>query len=166
MKQKLPFIKSSTAIKGFQESTLAKSETNDCVVLSIASAFGVNYDAAHEFVKNTFKRENRKGTRNFPMTLTRYALEHKEIFGTNIVPMGTMTVDKYNYSLRYMVKVGNRLVNRGMTVHTFIKNNPVGTFIVVVKGHAFTIIDGVVVGNYEDSLKKKKIIYDAWEVIF
>lgn len=165
MKQQPPFIKSSTVIKGFQESTLAKSEDNDCVVLSIASAFGVNYDAAHEFVKNTFKRENRQGTRNFPKTLTRYALEHKEMFGANIVPMGTM-IETYNYSLRYTVKVGKDYVSRGMTVHTFIKNNPVGTFIVVVKGHAFTIIDGVVVGNYDDAVKKKKIIYDAWEVIF
>jgi hypothetical protein len=144
---------------------LAKSETNDCVVLSIASAFGVNYDTAHEFVKNTFKRKNRQGTLNFARVFNYFISKNTQVLDTTIVPMGIMR-SVYNYSLRYDVKVGNRLVNRGMTVHTFIKNNPVGTFIVVVKGHAFTIIDGVVVGNYEDSLKKKKIIYDAWEVIF
>lgn len=165
MKQQLPFIKSSTAIKGFQESALAKSETNDCVVLTIAAAFNVNYETAHEFVKKTFNRENHQGTKNFQARLNRYALENKELFGKSIYPMG-IEVGTYNYSLRYTVKVGDKYVSRGMTVHTFIKTFPFGTFIVVVKGHAFAIVDGTVIGNYEDSIKKKKIIYDAWAVTF
>lgn len=164
MKQ-LPFIKSSTAIKGFETSTLAKSETNDCVVMSFATAFGVSYEDAHSFVKKVFNRINKKGTVFFVFKLNRYIEKYGEIFGTKIQPMG-VKISNYNYSLVYNVKVGKKLVKRNMTVGTFIKNNPFGTFMVVVKGHAFTIIDGVVIGNYDDSEKKKKIMYDAWEIFY
>jgi hypothetical protein len=166
MKQEqLPFIKSSAAIKGFDQSSLAKSETNDCVVLSFATAFSVPYDTAHEFVKTEFKRKFRKGTYAFAHRLNYYIQKNGEIFGSKVTPIGVQK-STYNYSLVYDVKIGNKTTKRRMTVGTFIKNNPVGTFIVVVKGHAFTIIDGVVIGNYNDAEKKKKIMYDAWEVIF
>lgn len=165
MKQQLPFIKSSKAIKGFESSALAKVETNDCVVLSFATAFGVSYDEAHAFVKEVFSRKNRKGTRFFVSRLHRYINNHGEIFGSKVIPMGRKKTD-VNYSLVYEVKVAGKIIKRKMTVGTFINNNPIGTFIVVVKGHAFTIIDGVVIGNTDDSEKKKKIMYDAWEVIY
>lgn len=165
MKQQLPFIKSSTAIKGFETSALAKSETNDCVVMSFATAFGVSYEEAHSFVKKVFNRINRKGTRGFASKMNHYIEKHGEIFGSKVQPMG-IKKSIHNYSLVYDVMVGKQLVKRNMTVGTFIKNNPFGTFMVVVKGHAFTIIDGVVIGNYEDSEKKKKIMYDAWEIFY
>ena len=165
MKQELPFIKSSKAIKGFDASALAKSETNDCVVLSIATAFGVEYEKAHQFVKETFARKYRKGTIMFASRLNRYSEIHGELFGSKIIPIGVKK-SMYNYSLVYDAKVGKKTVKRKMTVGTFINNNPIGTFVVLVKSHAFTIIDGVVIGNTEDSEKKKKIMYDAWEVIY
>ena len=84
MKQQLPHISSSKAIKGWDSSSLAKSETNDCVVLSIASAFSVSYEEAHEFVKNTFKRKFRKGTIRFVSTLTKYAETKGELIDTSI----------------------------------------------------------------------------------
>jgi hypothetical protein len=34
----------------------------------------------------------------------------------------------------------------------------------LVSRHAFTIKDGVVIGNYEDSTKKKRILFYAFEV--
>ena len=55
-------IKSSDHIVGYNESTIAKSERNDCVVRAIASTFGLKYDVAHKFVANEFGREPRKGT--------------------------------------------------------------------------------------------------------
>ena len=51
-----------------------------------------------------------------------------------------------------------------MTVGTFIKKNPIGTFFILVQGHAFTIKDGVVIGNYEDSTKKRRVIKHAFEI--
>jgi len=36
--------------------------------------------------------------------------------------------------------------------------------VVVVRGHAFTIKDGVVIGNLDDGKKMKKHIQAAWNI--
>ena len=66
--------------------------------------------------------------------------------------------------MKYDVKVKGEIVKRSMTTGTFIKKYPVGRYLVVVRGHAFSIIDGVVVGNIEDSKMKKRVILYSWEV--
>jgi hypothetical protein len=68
------------------------------------------------------------------------------------------------HSLEYEVKVKGVKVKRKMTVGTFTKQNPVGTFFMLVSRHAFTIKDGVVIGNHEDSTKKKRVLLHAFEV--
>ena len=50
------------AIKGYNESAIAKGETRDCVVRAFASSFEVSYDYAHKYVKEKFGRVNRQGT--------------------------------------------------------------------------------------------------------
>ena len=61
-------------------------------------------------------------------------------------------------------KVKDKVVKRKMTVGTFIKKNPEGTFFIIVRGHAFTIKNGVVIGNYEDAIKLRKEIYFAYQI--
>ena len=51
-----------------------------------------------------------------------------------------------------------------MTVGTFIKKYPVGTYVLTVRQHAFTIKNGVVIGNLSDSRQKRKIVEYAWKV--
>jgi hypothetical protein len=53
---------------------------------------------------------------------------------------------------------------RNMTTFQFLRKYPKGTYMVTVSGHAFTIHDGVVIGNHEDVLKTKRVILHAWEV--
>jgi len=50
------------------DSELAKSEKNDCVVRSVASAAEVTYKAAHDFCKEVFGREDKRGTNNFSIS--------------------------------------------------------------------------------------------------
>ena len=45
----IPYTSTSIAIKGYADSALAKSETNDCVVRAIASAFDIEYSKAHKW---------------------------------------------------------------------------------------------------------------------
>jgi hypothetical protein len=79
--------------------------------------------------------------------------------------LGTKTRSiAYPFSLAYDVKVKGEVVQRQMTVGTFVKKNPVGTFFVLVKGHAFTIKDGVVIGNVEDAIKTKRPMKAAFLV--
>ena len=62
-----------------------------------------------------------------------------------------------------MYQEGSKM--RNMTTFQFLRKYPKGTYIVTVREHAFTINDGVVIGNHEDVLKTKKVILHAWEVI-
>jgi hypothetical protein len=165
MKNQLPYCKTSEAIKGYTESVIAKSETNDCVVRAIASAFEIDYDRAHQFVKDTFGRKNRQGTYGFVSGMNKIAKERTRIGRKACKPMGKpLNGHSSFFSLNYDVKVKGEKVIRQMTVGTFTKKNPKGTFVLTVSGHAFTIKNGIVIGNFEDSLKKRKIVTAAWKV--
>jgi len=62
---KVQYINSSNGIKNYENSVIAKGETNDCVVRAFASAFEIEYDEAHGIVAKEFRRVNRKGTLGF-----------------------------------------------------------------------------------------------------
>lgn len=55
----LKYSSPSEVIKNYKESAKAKFETNDCVVRAIAAASGWEYDKAHKFVSDEFKRQPR-----------------------------------------------------------------------------------------------------------
>ena len=156
---KTNYISSSEAVKGVKESVIAQSETNDCVVRAFASAFDVDYDTAHAEVKKVFKRENRKGTRFFmgrmvDMGTNGYVFNDRKI----------ETVRTDVFGMRYYVHTDDGLTLRNTTTAYFLKKYPVGTYIVVVRGHAFTIKDGVVIGNLQDAKQRRKHITGAWKI--
>jgi len=148
---------SSSYIIGYSDSKIAKSETNDCVVRSFASAFKVTYDDAHQFVSTKFNRKPRKGTARFVTTMNNMSNHSQNLFGKTLRRLGDGTSKN---SMRF--SDGSKM--RNMTTFQFLKKYPKGTFMVTVSGHAFTISDGVVIGNHEDVLKTKKVILHAWEV--
>jgi hypothetical protein len=149
---------SSSYIIGYSESKIAKSETNDCVVRSFASAFKTTYDEAHQFVATKFNRKNRKGTARFVTTMNNMANHNQVLWGKTLKKLG-------NSNSKNSMKFEDKGVTRNMTTFQFLKKYPKGTYMVTVSGHAFTISNGVVIGNHEDVLKTKKVILHAWEVI-
>jgi len=163
MKDTLPYCTTEKAIKGYAESPIAKGERNDCVVRAFASSFGVSYDYAHKYVKENFGRKNREGTYGTVLKMKKLSEDRKQINYKKVKCLGTKS-DSGIHDLRYPVKTKDGIVKREMTVGTFVKQNPVGTFFILVSRHAFTIKDGVVIGNYEDSTKKKRVIKFAFEV--
>ncbi len=145
-------IKSADHIIGYNESVIAKGERNDCVVRAVASTFGLKYDVAHKFVANEFGREPRKGTFGTTWKLSirdnilgiKYKLVHKE----NLLYPGS---DIHQ-------KKGGEPVN--VPLRLFLERFPKGRYLVIVKGHAFSIIDGVVIGNDSDGSRlKAKILF-------
>ena len=164
MKNKLPYEATSKAIQGYSESVIAKSETNDCVVRAFASAFDVTYDRAHKYVAEKFGRQPKKGTYGTASKLVKMYDDRTTVNYKKVYPVGKRLTDTMFGSLSYDVKVKGVTKRRNMTVGTFIKKNPKGTFIVLVSRHAFTIKDGVVIGNYEDAVKTKKIMRCAFEI--
>ena len=170
MKNELPYCKNSDGIIGYEESVIAKSETNDCVVRAFASAFTMNYDDAHSYVKTHFKRENRKGVQYYGRLMNRKALIRELINNKYLKAIGRETgVNSLNgapiLTLSYPVKVKGVKKERKMTVGMFTKAHPMGTYILMVREHTFTIKNGVVYGNERDSKQLKKVVIAAWEVI-
>ena len=164
MTNKLPYEKTGNAIKGYSDSAIAKGETNDCVVRAFASSFDVSYDYAHKYVADEFGRKPRKGTYGTITTLVKMADSLIKVNGKKVCPLGVRHNDHLLRSLMYDVKVKGETKKRNMTVGTFVKQNPKGTFFVLVKGHAFTIKDGIVIGNPEDATKTKRPMRCAFEI--
>ena len=162
MIDKLTSTSASSYIIGYSDSKIAKSETNDCVVRSFASAFKVTYDEAHQFVSNKFNRKNRKGTARFVPIMNGMAAHQTNLWGKILNRLGN---GNSKNSMTYDVVVKGVTTKRKMTTFQFLKKFPKGTYMVTVTGHAFTIHNGVVIGNHEDVLKTKKVILHAWEVI-
>ena len=148
---KLPYTFTSEAIKGYSDSALAKSERADCVVRAVASAYDMPYDKAHKWVADTFGRRHRRGTFGFPGGMDRMSAN-----ATRLNRKLTRKIDA-----KYLTTNGGK---SKMSVGTFAKEYNKGTYIIRVSGHAFTIKDGSVIGNFEDSNKIRKIVKNAWKI--
>ena len=159
MNNEIKYIPTKEAIIGYSDSTIAKTESNDCVVRAIASSFEMSYDDSHKFVAKIWFRRNREGTRNFVGGLRHMINNKVKINGKLFETMG----NEYGH-VSYEVKVKGQMVKRNMTTGTFIKKYPVGKYLVVVRGHAFSIIDGQVVGNTSDATMKKRVINFAFKI--
>lgn len=168
MKKELPYCKTSEAIIGYENSELAKSETNDCVVRAFASAYEIPYEDAHRFISERFGRKHRKGTYSFNSKMNKMG-EIKELIHNHYLRiLGEKKIyGEYfaGYSLSYDVKVKGVTKQRQMTVGTFAKKYSKGTYIITIRGHAFTLKNGVVIGNQNDCKRLKAIVEQAWEVI-
>jgi hypothetical protein len=156
---KVQYICSTDVIKNIKESKLAKSESNDCVVRAFATAFDLEYDDAHQKVKKIFGRNSRKGTMGFHYGMNMMDKNKTTINGRTI----TRITHEHNTML-YYVTVKDLKTLRNTTTSYFLKKYPVGTYIVTVRGHAFTIKDGVIIGRDQDGKQMKKVIDSAWKI--
>ena len=152
MKQ-LPYIQTSTAIIGYSESLIAKNESNDCFVRAVASSFDCPYDTAHAWVKKYFKRKNNQGTFNVVMFMEQFSRERKMFNGKRV-----KTIEKLReYD-------STKLRFKRTTLNQFMKKYSKGTYIVIVNRHAFTVMNGFVVGNPSDSTQIKKVVHNAFKI--
>ncbi len=132
---------------------LGKNENNDCVVRAFAAALDITYNQAHAWVKKELKRQDRKGT-------------FMNAYGKNIIGK-TKNGKKISYIgshpsrdfMKYSIGSDKILVNKqykkatGYTLKSFMENNPVGRFVLIVQGHAVAIVDGVLHGNKDEQWK-------------
>jgi hypothetical protein len=138
------------------DTELAKKETNDCVVRAVAAAFVLDYDKAHAWVKKTFNRVDRKGTHGFATYFLKASKEQTPIHGKAVEVLG----EGNQGSMKTVYGVNKWQ----MTVGTFLKMYPKGTFLLSVRKHAFVIKDGVVMGNHSDATRLRTRVWTAVEV--
>jgi hypothetical protein len=150
-------ICSADHIIGYNESITAKGERNDCVVRAMASTFGLSYDVAHKFVADEFEREPRKGTFGTAVKLKSrihnvMGIKYQIINRENLLYPGSDIHQKKN----------GKPVN--IPLRLFLERFPKGKYLVIKKGHAFSIIDGVVIGNANEGERLKTKILFALKV--
>lgn len=111
----------------FSKERKTKNETNDCTVRALATIKDISYDEAHKIMADKGERQNRKGCLSF---MTSIAYESQGLQKTE------MWKEKPTFA-------------------KFIKNNPNFTGVIGVKGHVFTMKQGVVYGNWNDDKRTR-----------
>lgn len=123
------------------DSFKAPVETNDCVIYAIATAFDLDYDSAHKEVSNRMNRKPLSGVRRSDIIK---ALPE----GTTI---NTKTVTEVIKSPQKMYKVYGNFIPRKNRLSTFVKQNGQGTFLLILRGHAITLKEGVIMNNKRET---------------
>jgi len=151
---------------------LKEGETNDCVVRAVSAAFGVNYNKAHNFCRIKLNREKYCGT------WIQLRLPHiQQAFGKKIKQLGK----KGNYGTKVLTRTQNskitiwsekkkkfckckRKIQVSYKVKDFIKIFSEGNYLITVKGHAFAIVDGEIMGDPRDSIRLTRSVYSAYKI--
>lgn len=157
MEQK--FIRSTEIVKGLDK-RVSKGETNDCVVMSFASAFDLEYDVAHTIVKDQMMRKPRKGVSRFPQHMERLEKLNYHFNGKKL-----LSVKRDGLFMTWYKWVKGVKTLKYTTINGFVKSFGEGTYIVMRKGHAFVVKDGVIIGNPSDATQKRARIFMAWKVV-
>ena len=130
-------------------SSLAVNEKNDCAVRAFANAFNIRYDVAHKFAEDKFARKAKKGVKNMFRTLNDLGFATFDLFSNTLFPE-TRTYGIHPLKRSKSGKVVNTNYTHkevAHTVKTFCKQYNKGTYIVIVRKHALTIKDGIVIDN-------------------
>jgi hypothetical protein len=138
----------NTAIKAIGAPEKYQGETNDCTVKALAVSLDIPYDQAYLYAMRSFNRKRNTGPS--PNVLKR-AFSSDKAF-TEFQSKALKTTYK---------QVDGRMLDREMTIGTFVKTYPSGTYYVVVSRHALVIKNGIV---YDHSDKPKRRIKLAWKV--
>ena len=132
-----------------QGSVLARNEKNDCAVRAFANAFNITYDNAHTFAADKFKRKAKRGVKGMFITLSQLGFATFDLFSDTLFPE-TRTYGIHPLKRSKSGKVVNTNYTHkevAHTVKTFCKQYNKGTYIVIVRKHALTIKDGIVIDN-------------------
>lgn len=134
-----------------RQSELAKKEDRDCVVRAFMGALDISYDQAHAWVKKNMNREDRKGTYTYKAIKL---VEGKVKNGYKISFLGLNPAKSY---MKTVIGSNKVLTNpkykkqTGYTLKSFMENNPVGRFVLIVQGHAVAVVNGVLYGNTNEN---------------
>lgn len=128
-----------------KSSVKAKKEKSDCVVRAFMIGLDISYDKAHAWVKTKLKRQDKKGTytRKYINNILGKTKNHHKISLYGVTPkyrIGRFERSKILINKKYKKKTN-------YTVKSFMENHPEGIYIIIVRGHALCLKDGILYGN-------------------
>ena len=155
------YLKVNETYSNFDDS-LARSEKNDCVVRSLASACNVSYRTAHTFCKEKLNRKDKKGTDNM------YIVTQMLLWETMGLEMGdkklsVRVLGKEEVKNRY--KLHGNIIWRKKTLKSFIQSHKKGSYVVMVANHALTVKDGEVLDWNNNAYLPTRKVHGAYEII-
>lgn len=120
---------------------------HDCSVRALANASNIPYVTSEAMHKRN-GRINDTGTQADVLykTYAEAGFELQGVYGDT----------KQACWLRRVFSTDDCTVKQGMTLGTFLKRNTKGKYICLVRGHAFAVVDGVVIDN-QHLLANKRI---------
>ena len=141
--------------RAYKDSVKSSQEKNDCFVRALTETFDIPYDEAHKLAADKFNRKNRRGT---PSPYPKFLDLSKEGF-----MIGKYKVDYIpEWGLRYTgskTKIGlleqDKNEKHKITVGMFMRQRPIGRYLLIVSGHAFSVVNGVIIGNKADASRVK-----------
>lgn len=140
---------------------LAKNERNDCVVKAFMCALDCNYETAHAYIKDKMKRKNNQGT--LTAAYAKYVIgktkNGKRISFIGYHPSKAFMKNQISGTCK-VLKNPKYKKSTGYTLKSFMENNPVGRFVLIVQGHAVAVIDGVLYGNSNE--RSKGLYRSVW----
>lgn len=123
---------------GLEQTKLKNVETNDCTVRALAILAKVPYDAAHKLLKQG-GRVDRKG-----------------FYMSQYLDMNPVA---YGYKFE-KVKFSDRR-NMGHTLRQFATNNPKGSYMILTRDHATSIVDGKYVDTFIKPKSRVEVVYEV-----
>jgi len=143
-------------------SEVSKTEKNDCVVRSIASAAEVSYKIAHKFCADVFGRQDKKGVNG--MVLASALLKAQD----DGLVIGEKKYDVYGLKKSEVCnkyKLHGEEIWRKKTIKSFVQSHPVGTFLVMVANHALCIKDGELLDWDSNKFQPTRKVVSAYKLI-
>jgi hypothetical protein len=109
-------------------------------------ALDIPYEQAHAWVKKELKRQDRNGT--FMNAYSKNIIG-KTKNGKKISFIGAHPSRSMKHSVGSTKVLSNTKYKKptGYTLKSFMENNPVGRFVLIVQGHAVAVCEGVLCGN-------------------
>ena len=154
---------------------LQESENNDCVVRALMHTLGITYAESHHLCETKLNRHPGKGVYTWL-----YLPKVKQAHGKKITQMGrvdrnshcdrkkltrTKKTKKTMWSNAKQKFINTRReVQESYNVKDFIKACPIGTYLVTVRAHAIAIINGKIIGNWNDDKKINREVFSAYKI--
>ena len=125
-------------VRMIMKSPSGYNENNFCTVVAIATAFNWSAGKAHRLLAK-HGRNHRKGPKCSGFT-----------------PALIEAAGKAGRSIEFTKEFD------GVTINRFTKQNTKGTWVLLVRGHTLTVIDGVIQDWTADTAQRRKIATSTW----
>jgi hypothetical protein len=130
------------------------TEPNDCAIRALAAVTNMEYTEALSYGRLRWNKTFKRGIRL--STIVEDLLIKKPTIPFRFKAVGDSEVTvKYrspNGTIVHLPKPGIRKGDKlsTLTVNQFLKNYTYGRYIIIVRGHAMAVVDGMLIGNNDD----------------